>query len=102
MRSETLTMSIRRTPREVWDAASDVTMWPDLTRFVLDARQVASDEYALTTPRGVGKVHTDFDRDRLMLDHVLVVPVRTTLSHACRLLPNHRGCEVVLTCVRSG
>ncbi|MGH2601996.1 MAG: hypothetical protein ACRDJ9_21745 [Dehalococcoidia bacterium] len=97
--AETLSVSIKRPPDLVWDIASDVSLWPKFTRFLLAATLSSSQEYRLTTRLGSAVLRTHFDRDELPLDHVLIVPIRSTLVHACRLVPNYYGCELVLTCV---
>ncbi|MER7455862.1 hypothetical protein [Micromonospora sp. NPDC126480] len=101
LRPETLTVSIRRPADVVWDMASDVTRWPHFVRCVLSARLVAGGEYHLTS-RQQGKVvlRTGFDRDRLILDHLVILPIRLAFFHACRLIPNHHGTELIVSSIQ--
>jgi hypothetical protein len=100
LESRTQAVSIRCPPDVVWDAASDVSMWPRLLGCVHRAVLTASGEYRLTTQQGVVLVRTMFDRDQFLLDHLVVLPVRSVHLHACRLLPNYHGTELVVSCVR--
>lgn len=75
-------------------------MWPRLLGCVYRAVPTASGEYRLTTQQGVVLVRTRFDRDQLLLDHLVVLPVRSVHLNVCRLFPNHHGTELVVSSVR--
>ncbi|WP_141684560.1 SRPBCC family protein [Micromonospora sediminicola] len=95
----TMSVSIRRPPDVLWDMASDVAMWPRFLRSVRGSRLISSNEYHLTTRQGTVVLRTRFDRDRLLLDHLLVLPVRSPFHYACRLVPNYHGSELVASVI---
>lgn len=98
--AQSSSISIRRPPDVVWDMASDVYMWPRFIPSVRTARFVSTEEYKLTTPLGTVVLRTSFDRDQLTLDHLLALPAGLHFIHACRLIRNHHGTELVASSVR--
>jgi hypothetical protein len=97
LNSRTITVSIERSPQEVYSYVSNPANFPEFaTSFVRAARQEKG-EWVLDTTAGPMTVRFVPRNDLGVLDHTVKLPTGAEVYNAMRVIPNGRGSEVVFT-----
>jgi len=100
-RCDTYSVSIAAPPAFVWTILSDVREWPRFSPFALAVRQTSATTYTVTSPQGEVALSSDFDGKLGLLDHTVGLPDGTRVFIPYRVVPNHRGSELIMTNVKS-
>lgn len=91
-----VSVSINRSPEEVYQFASDPENFPEWVRFV---RSVTRDGelWLAKTDQGNVKIKWPPPNNYGILDHDVIFPNGETVSNPMRIIPNNDGCEFVFT-----
>jgi len=100
-RSDTCSVSISAPPEFAWSVLANVADWPRFSPFALAVTQTSETTYTVTGPQGDVALRSDFDKDRLLLDHIVTLSDGTEVFIPYRVTPNHRGSELIMTNVKS-
>jgi hypothetical protein len=101
MRSDTYNVSIRVPPEFAWLSLSDVTNWVLFSPFADSIVKIDEDHFEVFSPQGIVQLETQFDRSRLLLDHVVTLTGDVRVFIPYRVVPNHLGSELIMTNVQS-
>lgn len=95
--STTLAVTIKRSPKEVYDYISNLANWPEFSDFAANFEKVTDNEYIAHTTQGDIKVVALFDRERLLLDTQCILPDGEIQTIPYRVVPNKNGAELMMT-----
>lgn len=95
-----VSVSIRRSPEEVYAFASNPETWPSWARGLAGKLEEVDGVWFADSP--MGKVRVRFTEKNAfgILDHDVTLPSGITVHNAFRVLPNARGSEVVFSIFR--
>ncbi len=95
--STTYSVTIKRTPRDVYEYISDLSNWPQFSDFAKNFERVTDSEYIAHTSQGDITVKALFDDKRLLLDTECVLPDGNSDFIPYRVVPNKDGAELMMT-----
>lgn len=101
MRSDTFSVSIGVPPLFAWEVLSHVDLWRLFSPFALTVTSLTPDQFEIDSPQGKVILCVQFDRDRLLLDHVVKLSDGSAVFIPYRVVPNYHGCELVMTNIQS-
>ncbi len=93
----TISVTIKRSPKEVYDYISNLANWPQFSDFAANFERVTDNEYIAHTSQGDIRVKALFDRERLLLDNQVILPDGNTDIIPYRVVPNKDGAELMMT-----
>lgn len=96
MRSDTRSVSIQAPAVFTWRKLSDLSCWAVFSPFVVECSFLEENVWSVRSPQGTIVVRTQFDAQRLLLDHVVELAAGPVLI-PYRVVPNLDGSELVMT-----
>ena len=96
MRSDTVSVTIKAKPQDVYDFVSDINHWPQFSEFAPAVTQKES-HWIVHSPQGDVILKTNFNRELLILDHEVTVPSGQKVLIPYRVVPNEKGSELIMT-----
>lgn len=94
-----VSVSIERSPDEVYRLASDVQSWPRWAHGLGTVKR-RGDEWIAEGPIGTAKVRFSPRNEFHVLDHDVTLASGVTVHNALRVIPNGGGSEVVFSVLR--
>jgi hypothetical protein len=95
--STTYAVTIKRSPKDVFDYISNLANWPEFSDFAANFERVTDREYIAHTSQGDIRVIAQFDADKLLLDTQCVLPSGEIQTIPYRVVPNQDGAELMMT-----
>lgn len=95
--STTIAVTIKRSPREVFDYISNLANWPQFSEFAANFERVTDDEYIAHTSQGDVRVVALFDRKHMLLDTQCILSDGEVQTIPYRVVPNKDGAELLMT-----
>lgn len=95
-----VTVSIERSPDDVYRYASNVERWPEWAHGLGKSVRKAGDAWIAEGPLGEVKVRFPEANRFRVLDHDVALPNGQTVHNAFRVIPNGEGSEVVFAVFR--
>lgn len=96
-RFDTVSVSIKAKPEKVWEFVSDPNNWKQFSDFGKDMQKVSEGEWIAHTSQGDVRVILKFDKDRLLLDQICIIPSGEKQFIPYRVVPNGEGSELIMT-----
>ncbi|HLB66634.1 MAG TPA: SRPBCC family protein [Candidatus Saccharimonadales bacterium] len=96
-RFDTISVSINVKPEKVWGFVADLKNWKQFSDFGKDLEQVNDDEWIAHTSQGDIKIIPKFDKEKLLLDSICIVPSGEEQFIPYRVVPNGEGSELIMT-----
>ncbi|HEY8943895.1 MAG TPA: SRPBCC family protein [Polyangiaceae bacterium] len=95
-----VSVSIRKSPEEVYEFAAKPENWPSWARGLAGTMEQVDGVWVADSP--MGKVRVRFAEKNAfgVLDHDVTLPSGVTVHNAFRVLPNSEGSEVVFSIFR--
>jgi hypothetical protein len=100
-RSDTISVTIRATPDEVFDFVSDVGNWPEYTDFAPRVEHIAGHLWLLDSPQGPVAMETHFNPEFGLLDATVTQASGEETFIPYRVVPNKGGAELMMTNFKS-
>ncbi len=100
LHARTLSVTIQRDWREVYDFACQPLNFPRWASGLADSLHEAGDHWVAAAPEGQAKVWFSPRNDHGVLDHRVELPDGVTLYIPLRVIANGDGAEVMLTVFR--
>jgi uncharacterized protein YndB with AHSA1/START domain len=97
MNSHTISISIGRSPEDVFDYASNPDKFEDWGKFRIDSMRRTEDYIFITAPRANIRVEPMYRRDRFTLDEVVRLDPYDETLLVQRIVPNGHGAEYMIT-----
>ncbi len=94
---DTVSVSINAAPQKVWEFVADINNWPKFSDFARDIEHVADGKWVFHTSQGDVQVIEKFDRERMLLDTICIVPSGDEQFIPYRVVPNGNGSELIMT-----
>lgn len=99
--ARTLTVSIERTPEEVYEYVADLQHFPEwTTSFSLSARPSEDGWWIIGTQEGSMNMKMVARNDLGVLDHYVYAGDGPVIMNAMRVVPNGSGSEVMFTLIQ--
>lgn len=95
-----LSVSIERSAEDVYRFMANVENMAQWAAGIGKLTRVRGQHWLSEGPLGNAKVRFTEPNDFLVLDHDVTLPSGITVHNALRVLPNHRGSEVVFSVIR--
>lgn len=95
--STTLAVTIKRSPKDVYDYISDLSNWHEFSDFAANFEKISDTEYIAHTSQGDIKVVALFDKRRMLLDTNCILPDGEIQTIPYRVVPNRDGAELMMT-----
>jgi hypothetical protein len=95
--STTMAVTIKRTPKDVYNYISNLANWPSFSDFAANFERVNDNEYIAHTSQGDIRVVALFDHKRLLLDTRCILPDGEVQTIPYRVVPNKDGAELIMT-----
>ena len=101
MSATTLTISINRGPKSVYEFVSDLANLPKwATAFCLSIKQEGGEDWQAQTPQGPVKIRIAHRNDFGILDHIVTAAPGVEAHVPMRVVQNGKGSEVLFTLFR--
>jgi hypothetical protein len=97
IRFDAITVLISAKPIEVWEFVADLNNWKQFSDFGADLEQVSDKEWIAHTPQGDVRIIPKFNREKLLLDHVCIIPSGEEQFIRYRVVPRDEGADLMLT-----
>lgn len=97
VRVDPVLVSIKADPHEVWAFVANLNNWKQLSEFGKNLTQVNETLWIAHTPQGDVKVVPMFDEEKLLLDHLCILPSGHGQHIKYRVVPSLEGSELVMT-----
>src|SRR3989344_1109051 len=95
--STTIAVTIKRKPAEVFEYISNLANWPHFSEFAANFERVTDNEYIAHTSQGDIRVKALFNRKRMLLDTLCILPDGEKQTIPYRVVPNKDGAELMMT-----
>lgn len=97
IRMDAISVSIRAKPIDVWEFIANLNNWKQFSEFGKDIEQVDDDEWIFHTSQGDVRVIPKFDREKLLLDSICIVPSGEEQFIPYRVAVSGEGSELIMT-----
>jgi hypothetical protein len=95
--STTIAVTIKRSPKEVYEYISNLGNWPEFSEFAANFEKVTDSEYIAHTSQGDITVRALFDKEHMLLDTQCILPDGEIQTIPYRVVPNKDGAELLMT-----
>src|SRR3989304_2114329 len=96
-RFDTISVSINAKPEKVWEFVSDLNNWKQFSDFGKNLEKISENEWVTHTTQGNIKVYPQFDKEKFLLDHRVIIASGEVAFIPYRVVPNGDGSELIMT-----